>query len=106
MNAEGPRCVAWRAPVLAAAPLIGAALRKACGGTVLPFPTIPRMTIRERLSRQADAAELRELCRRWQRHAIAEDRPDVDGLAATLAPDCVCEIIGTIGRMASRGGAR
>ncbi len=29
------------------------------------------------------------------RHSIAEDRRDIDGLVATLAPDCVYELIPT-----------
>jgi predicted ester cyclase len=37
----------------------------------------------------------RRIRRLWQRHSIAEDRRDIDGLIATLAPDCVYEIVGT-----------
>jgi len=64
------------------------------------------MTIRERLARQADAAELRAIRRLWQRHSIAEDRRDIDGLVATLAPDCVYEILGTDLRWVGHDGAR
>ena len=31
----------------------------------------------------------------WVRHSIAEDQRDIDGLVATLADDCVYEIVGT-----------
>jgi predicted ester cyclase len=64
------------------------------------------MTVREQLSRQADAAELREIRRLWQRHSIAEDRRDIDGLVATLAPDCVYEILGTDLRWVGHEGAQ
>lgn len=64
------------------------------------------MTIRERLARQAEPAELRQIRRLWQRHSIAEDRRDIDGLVATLAPDCVYEIVGTDLRWEGHAGAR
>jgi predicted ester cyclase len=64
------------------------------------------MTIRGQLSRQADAAELREIRRLWQRHSIAEDRRDIHGLVGTLAPDCVYEIVGTELRWTGHAGAR
>jgi len=64
------------------------------------------MTIRELLGRRADDAELRRIRRLWQRHSIAEDRRDIDGLVATLAPDCVYEIVGTDLRWTGHDGAR
>ena len=64
------------------------------------------MTIRERLSRTADPAEQRRIRRLWQRHSIAEDRRDIDGLIATLAPDCVYEFVGTGLRWEGLAGAR
>jgi predicted ester cyclase len=42
----------------------------------------------------------------WQRHSIAEDRRDIDGLIATLAPECVYEIVGTRLRWDGHEGAR
>lgn len=42
----------------------------------------------------------------WQRHSIAEDRRDIDGLIATLAPECVYEIVGTGVRWEGHEGAR
>jgi predicted ester cyclase len=44
--------------------------------------------------------------RLWQRHSIAEDRRDIDGLVATLAPDCMYEIVGTGLRWEGHAGAR
>jgi predicted ester cyclase len=62
--------------------------------------------MREALSRRADAAELRLIRRLWQRHSIAEDRRDIDGLVATLSPDCIYEILGTDLRWLGHAGAR
>jgi predicted ester cyclase len=42
----------------------------------------------------------------WQRHSIAEDQRDIDGLIATLAPECVYEIVGTGLRWERHEGAR
>ena len=42
----------------------------------------------------------------WQRHSIAEDRRDIDGLIATLTPECVYEIVGTGLRWKGHAGAR
>ena len=46
-------------------------------------------SIQARLARPFDPAELRRIKRLWVRHSIAEDRRDIDGLIATLSPDCV-----------------
>jgi predicted ester cyclase len=62
--------------------------------------------VREQLSRQAEPADLRAIRRLWQRHSIAEDRRDIDGLVATLTTDCVYEILGTNLRWAGHAGAR
>jgi predicted ester cyclase len=51
-------------------------------------------SVRARLGWPADAATHRRIRRLWQRHSIAEDRRDIDGLMATLAPDCLYEIVG------------
>ena len=62
--------------------------------------------IRARLGWPADPATHRRIRRLWQRHSIAEDRRDVDSLVATLAPDCVYEIVGTGLRWDGHAGAR
>jgi len=50
-------------------------------------------SIQARLARGFDPAELRRIKRLWVRHSIAEDRRDIDGLIATLAPDCRYEVV-------------
>jgi predicted ester cyclase len=64
------------------------------------------VTIRARLIRTPDAAEHRRIRRLWQQHSIAEDRRDIDGLLATLSPDCVYEIVGSGLRWEGHAGAR
>ena len=68
--------------------------------------TSDRGTIRTRLGWPADPATHRRIRRLWQRHSIAEDRRDIDGLIATLAPDCVYEFVGTGLRWEGHAGAR
>jgi predicted ester cyclase len=63
-------------------------------------------SIQRRLGRRFDEGELRRIKRLWVRHSIAEDRRDVDGLVATLAPDCVYEIVPTGQRWEGHDGAR
>jgi steroid delta-isomerase-like uncharacterized protein len=63
-------------------------------------------SIQERLARGFDPAELRRIKRLWVRHSIAEDRRDIDGLIATLAADCVYEIVPTGQRWKGHAGAR
>jgi len=63
-------------------------------------------SVRRRLARPFDAAELREIKRLWIRHSIAEDARDIDGLIATLADDCVYEIVPTGQRWEGHVGAR
>ncbi len=53
-----------------------------------------------------DPVTHRRIRRLWQRHSIAEDRRDIDGLIATLAPECVYEIVGTGLRWDGHAGAR
>ena len=65
-----------------------------------------RGTARERLGWPADPATQRRIRRLWQRHSIAEDRRDIDGLISTLAPDCVYEIVGSGLRWEGHAGAR
>ena len=62
--------------------------------------------IRERLGWPADPATHRRIRRLWQRHSIAEDRRDIDGLIVTLAPDCVYELVPTGQRWSGHAGAR
>jgi len=63
-------------------------------------------SIRARLGRAFDLAELRRIKRLWVRHSIAEDRRDIEGLIATLAPDCVYELVATGQRWEGHTGAR
>jgi predicted ester cyclase len=63
-------------------------------------------SIRARLARGFDPAELRRIKRLWVRHSIAEDRRDIDGLLATLSPDCAYEIVVTGERWEGHLGAR
>jgi predicted ester cyclase len=65
-----------------------------------------RERARERLGWPADPATHRRIRRLWQRHSIAEDRRDIDGLISTLAPKCVYEIVGTGLRWERHEGAR
>lgn len=65
-----------------------------------------RTAVRDRLGWPADPATHRRIRRLWQRHSIAEDRRDIDGLVATLAPDCVYAIVGTELRWEGHAGAR
>ena len=62
--------------------------------------------MRERLGWSPDPATHRRIRRLWQRHSIAEDRRDIDGLISTLAPECVYEIVGTGLRWEGHAGAR
>ena len=61
---------------------------------------------RRRLALPFDAGEQRRIKRLWVRHSVAEARRDIDGLIATLAPDCVDEIVGTGLRWEGHAGAR
>ena len=65
-----------------------------------------RPSIRSRLARRFDPAELRRIKRLWVRHSIAEDARDIEELVATLAPDCVYEIVPTGQRWEGHDGAR
>jgi hypothetical protein len=58
------------------------------------------------LARPYEPDELRRIKRLWVRHSIAEDRRDIDGLIATLADDCVYEIVPTGQRWEGHAGAR
>ena len=63
-------------------------------------------SIRSRLARRFDPVELRAIKRLWVRHSIAEDARDIDGLVATLSPDCRYEIVPTGQAWDGHDGAR
>jgi hypothetical protein len=63
-------------------------------------------SIRQRLAWPFDVPTLRRIKRLWVRHSIAEDARDIDSLIATLAPDCVYEILPTAQRWEGHVGAR
>src|SRR3954468_12738512 len=63
-------------------------------------------SLRSRLARRFDPVELRAIKKLWVRHSIAEDARDIDGLLATLSPDCVYELVPTGQRWAGHDGAR
>ena len=65
-----------------------------------------RESIRKRLGWPVDPATHRAIRRLWQRHSIAEDRRDIDGLISTLAPECTYEIVGSGLRWEGHAGAR
>jgi predicted ester cyclase len=65
-----------------------------------------RASIRARLGWAANPETHRVIRRLWQRHSIAEDRRDIDGLISTLAPECVYEIVGSGLRWEGHKGAR
>jgi predicted ester cyclase len=65
-----------------------------------------RPSIRRRLARPFDPAELRRIKRLWVRHSIAEDARDIDRLIATLSADCAYEIVPTGQRWEGHQGAR
>lgn len=67
---------------------------------------MPEVPIRERLDWEPTPEEYRRIRRLWIRHSIAEDRRHLDGLIATLAPDCVYEVVSTGQRWEGHDGAR
>ena len=69
-------------------------------------PRPARESIRKRLGWPVQAETHRAIRRLWQRHSIAEDRRDIDGLIATLAPECTYEIVGSGLRWDAHAGAR
>lgn len=69
-------------------------------------PALDVAGMRARLGWPPDAVEHRRIRRLWQQHSIAEDRRDLDGLIATLTPDCTYEIVGTGLRWDGHAGAR
>jgi hypothetical protein len=71
-----------------------------------PYRPRTRPSPRALLARRFDPGDLTRIKRLWLRHSIAEDRRDVDGLVATLAPDCVYELVPTGRRWDGHAGAR
>jgi predicted ester cyclase len=67
---------------------------------------VTRASVQERLGRPFEPTELRRIKRLWVRHSIAEERRDVDGLIATLTPDCVYDLVPTGRRWEGHDGAR
>jgi predicted ester cyclase len=63
-------------------------------------------TIRERLALPSTPGLHRRIKRLWVQHSIAEARRDIDGLVATLSPDCVYELVPTGQRWLGHDGAR
>lgn len=63
-------------------------------------------TIRERLAWPVTPELYQQIRRLWMQHSLAEDRRDVDGLLATLAEDCVYELVPTGERWQGHDGAR
>jgi hypothetical protein len=63
-------------------------------------------SVRARLARRVDPAELREIKRLWVRHSIAEDARDIDGLVATLPPTASTRSVPTGQRWDGHDGAR
>jgi len=63
-------------------------------------------SIQARLGRAFDPGELRRIKRLWVRPSLAEDRRDIDGLIATLSPDCRYEIVVTGQTWDGHHGAR
>ena len=61
-------------------------------------------TVRQRLNWRPEPQTFERI--RRLRHSIAEDRRNLDGLIATLAPDCVYEIPATGQRWEGHDGAR
>jgi hypothetical protein len=65
-----------------------------------------RDSVSARLGRPFDPAELRAIKRLWVRHSIAEDRRDIDGLVATIAPHGEYEMVPTRQRWYGHTGVR
>jgi predicted ester cyclase len=67
---------------------------------------LPTYSIREQLSWGITPELYQTIRRLWIDHPKAEDRRDLDGLIATLAEDCVYELIPTGQRWEGHDGAR
>jgi predicted ester cyclase len=65
-----------------------------------------RSTIRARLGRRFDPAELRAIKRLWIRHSLAEDARDIEGLVATIASNGEYEMVPTDQHWYGHAGVR
>ena len=63
-------------------------------------------TVRQRLALEVTPELHAQIRRLWIDHSKAEDKRDLDGLIATLSPDCVYEIVPTGERWEGHTGAR
>lgn len=70
------------------------------------MPQSADSTIRQRLTWEVTPESYRAIRRLWISHSKAEDSRDLPGLIATLAEDCVYEIIPTGQRWEGHDGAR
>lgn len=62
--------------------------------------------VRERIARDPSPEEHEAIRSLWKAHSIAEDGRDLEGLIATLTPDCVYEVVPTGHRWEGHAGAR
>jgi predicted ester cyclase len=67
--------------------------------------SLPANTAREQLGREITPELYKKIRRLWIEHSMAEDRRDLPGLLATLAEDCVYEVIPTGQRWEGHAGA-
>jgi predicted ester cyclase len=65
-----------------------------------------RADVRERLARPVTPELYERIRRLWIDHSKAEDARDLDGLIATLSPDCAYELVPTGQRWVGHDGAR
>ena len=62
--------------------------------------------VRERIARDPTPEEHEAIRSLWKAHSIAEDGRDLEGLIATLTPDCVYQVVPTGHRWEGHAGAR
>ena len=62
--------------------------------------------VRELLKREFTPEEYADVRELWKAHSIAEDGRDLEGLVATLTPDCAYEVVPTGHRWEGHDGAR
>jgi predicted ester cyclase len=62
--------------------------------------------VREKLRREFSGEEYAAVRELWKAHSLAEDGRDLEGLIATLTPDCVYEVVPTGHRWEGHDGAR
>lgn len=68
--------------------------------------TVVEKAITERLRWRADPEEFEAIRSLWIEHSKAEDARSLDGLIATLTPDCVYQVDSTSHRWEGHEGAR